>query len=63
MENQLHFLVENVLCRSEKPPENVCCKFCINTTSSQTTSKENIVLKTLVTIQPLTILFKFHKWK
>jgi len=37
MENQLHFSVENVLCRSEKTPENVCCKFCIVTVMYYTT--------------------------
>jgi len=37
MENQLHFSVENVLCRSENPPENVCCKFCIVTVVFYTT--------------------------
>jgi len=33
MENQLHILVENGPCRSEKKPENVCCKFCFSTSS------------------------------
>jgi len=37
MENQLHFSVENMLYRSEKPPENVCCKFCIITVTFYTT--------------------------
>jgi len=39
MENQLHFSMENVLCRSKNPPENVCYKFCIITVISYTTVK------------------------
>jgi len=37
MENQLHFSMKNGLCRSEKLPENVCCKFCTITVIFYTT--------------------------
>jgi len=36
------FFSEKCALQKQKTPENVCCKFCINTASSQTTNKAKI---------------------